>query len=76
MTGPARYFDAGTTARMLGLSGGADNAEVVAVLRALLKRLDAIESNTYSGAVHSAKTARQLRRAMPAGDALATRSVV
>jgi len=50
-----------------------DNSELVLEIQRLNLRLATIESNTASTAGHAAKTARLLDRAMPDGDALATR---
>ena len=51
-----------------------DNSELVREIQYLNNRLAIIESNTASTAGHAAKTARLLDRAMPDGDALATRT--
>ena len=51
-----------------------DNSELVLEIQRLNNRLATIESNTASTAGHAAKTARLLDRAMPDGDALATRT--
>jgi len=51
-----------------------DNSELVLEIQRLNSRLATIESNTASTAGHAAKTARLLDRAMPDGDALATRT--
>ena len=50
-----------------------DNSELVQEIQYLNNRLAIIESNTASTAGHAAKTARLLDRAMPDGDAIATR---
>jgi len=51
-----------------------DNSELVLEIQRLNNRLATIESNTASTAGHAAKTARLLDRAMPDGDAFATRT--
>lgn len=66
VTGPSRIFDAATTASMLR-SGGANGQELIDEMRLLRAEMRAT-------AGHTAKTARLLDRAMPDGDALATRA--
>ena len=74
VTGPSRIYSANDTANMLR-GGRADNTEVVAELRALAARLEAIERNTNATAGHTAKSARQSERVMPGGDAITVRVV-
>ena len=74
VTGASRIYNAADTANMLR-GGGANNAEVVAELRALAARLEAIERNTSATAGHTAKSARQSERVMPGGDAITVRVI-
>ena len=74
VTGPSQIYNAADTANMLR-GGGANNAEVVAELRALAARLEAIERNTSATAGHTAKSARQSERVMPGGDAITVRVI-
>jgi tape measure domain-containing protein len=70
VTGPSRIFSASQTRSMLQ-SGGANNEEVVAELRAMSKRLEKIEANTKATAGHTAGTDRKLARVIP-GNAMIT----
>lgn len=72
VTGPARYYNAAQTASLLR-SGGADNTEVVAELKAMAARLEAIEANTQATAGHSNRSANVLEDASD-GDALLMRA--
>ena len=74
VTGASRIYNAADTANLLR-GGGANNTEVVAELRALAARLEAIERNTSATAGHTAKSARQSERVMPGGDAITVRVV-
>lgn len=70
-TGPSRIFSASQTAAML--SGGG-NAELIAEVRALRSEVAGLRAEAQATAGHTSKTARLLDRAMPDGDALATRA--
>ena len=72
VTGPSRIFDASTTARML--NSGTDRLE--AQIAVLNDRIATVADAVRATALHTAKTARQLERAMPDGDAIATRTAV
>lgn len=72
VTGPSRIYNASQTAALLA-SGGASNSEVVAELRAMAARLEAIEANTQATAGHSNRSANVLEDATD-GDALLMRS--
>jgi hypothetical protein len=63
--------NAAQTTRSMLQSGGANNAEVVAELRAMADRLDRIEANTRATAGHTAGTDRKLARVIP-GNAVIT----
>lgn len=51
------------------------NAELIAEIRLLNRRLETLEANTQATALHTQKTSKALERAMPGGDAIATREV-
>lgn len=51
------------------------NVELIAEIRLLNKRLETLEANTQATALHTQKTSKALERAMPNGDAIATREV-
>ena len=70
VTGPSRIFNANQTSAMLGGS----NAEMVQELRALRAEVAGLRAEAQATAGHTSKTARLLDRAMPDGDALATRA--
>ena len=69
-TGPSRIFNQ----QQLGqaLSGGG-NAELIQEVRALREEVRGLRAEAQATAGHTSKTARLLDRAMPDGDALATR---
>jgi hypothetical protein len=69
-TGPSRIFSASQTRNLLG--GG--NDEMVQELRALRQEVAGLRAEAQATAGHTSKTARLLDRAMPDGDALATRA--
>jgi hypothetical protein len=72
VTGPARIYSAADTARLMrGGLGGDASAELLAEIAQRLARL---EDSNRATAMHSSKTARLIERAMPDGDALATRT--
>lgn len=54
---------------------GAGNAELIAEIRLLNRRLETLEANTQATALHTQKTSKALERAMPNGDAIATREM-
>jgi hypothetical protein len=56
-----------------GGQGGQDNAALLAELRGLRAEVNGLRAETRATVSHTAKTARLLDRAMPDGDALATR---
>jgi hypothetical protein len=70
VTGPSRIYSASQTAALL--SGGG-NAELIAEVRALRQEVAGLRAEAQATAGHTSKTARLLDRAMPDGDALATR---
>ena len=71
-TGPSRIFSASQTRSML--NGGGSNDEMVQELRALRQEVAGLRAEAQATAGHTSKTARLLDRAMPDGDALATRT--
>lgn len=71
-TGPSRIFNANQTRAILGGSDGA----MVQELRALREEVRGLRAEAQATASHTNKTARLLDRAMPDGDALATRATV
>jgi len=74
-TGPSQIFNASQTRGMFsgGGSGGGGNADIVSELRFLRRDNAAMRAELQAIASHTNKTARLLDRAMPDGDALATR---
>ena len=70
-TGPSRIFSASQTRAMLN---GGGNDEMVQELRALRQEVAGLRAEAQATAGHTSKTARLLDRAMPDGDALATRT--
>jgi hypothetical protein len=66
-TRPGQVYTAGQTASML------NNDEMVAELRALRREVADLRHEARATASHTSKTARLIERAMPDGDALATR---
>lgn len=75
-TGPARIFDAATTAQML--SGASGGAELAGLMRQLLASLDQLRSDQVTGDVTLARNTGQLLRAierLTEEDALKVRSV-
>jgi len=73
VTPPARIYNANQTASMLG--GGGNSASVVAELRALGARLDAIEANTRAGALNGGKLVKTIDRVTDGGNAMLTKAV-
>ncbi len=65
---PGQVYTAGQTASML------NNDEMVAELRALRREVTDLRHEARATANHTSKTARLIERAMPDGDALATRT--
>lgn len=75
-TGPARIFDAATTAQML--SGASGGAELAGLMRQLLASLDQLRADQVTGDVTLARNTGQLVRALERlteEDALKVRSV-
>ncbi|MEP6587510.1 MAG: phage tail length tape measure family protein [Polaromonas sp.] len=70
-TGSSRIWNASDTRAML--SGGG-NDEMIQELRALRQEVAGLRAEAQATAGHTSKTARLLDRAMPDGDALATRA--
>lgn len=76
VTGPARIFDANTTAQILAGAGG--NAEVAQLLRQLLSLMEQIRSDQVTGDVTLARNSGQLVRLIERvvrGDALQVQNV-
>jgi phage-related minor tail protein len=69
VTGPSRIYSAADTARLLG--GG--DERLAAQIEGLAKQVAALNEAARATAMHTSKTARLIERAMPDGDALATR---
>ena len=70
VTGPSRIYSASDTARLLG--GG--DARLAEQIEGLSKQVAALNEAARATAMHTSKTARLIERAMPDGDALATRT--
>ena len=75
VTGPSRIFDAATTASMLR-SGGANDSELAAELRAMREQIAKLEKTAYATNMNTSDTARRLQRVMPDNDALQVRVIV
>ena len=73
-TGPSRIFSASQTRSML--SGGGSTARLEALVERQGQQLEAMSFELRAIAGSTNKTARSLDRAMPDGDALATRATV
>ena len=73
-TGASRIWDANTTASMLR-SGGASDSELAEEMRLLREEVRGLRSEAQATAVHTAKTARLLDRAMPDGNSIQTVAV-
>lgn len=71
-TTPARVYTASQSRAMMG---GSDNSELVAEVRALRADNANMRAELQAIAGHTAKTSRLIERAMPRGDAIATREV-
>lgn len=73
-TGPSRIYNASQTRSLL--SGGGDNSDMVAELRALRQEVSDLRAEARATASNTSKLSRLFDRLAPAGDALSTRAVV
>jgi hypothetical protein len=73
ITGPARYFDARTTDRMLNGGSQEGDSEELTLLR---MELQMMRAELQATARHTAKTAKILERVTPDGDSIQTRETV
>jgi phage-related minor tail protein len=71
-TGPSRILSNADTARLLG--GGSERLE--AQIEALGRQVATLSEAARATAMHTSKTARLIERAMPDGDAIATRTAL
>jgi hypothetical protein len=70
-TGPSRIFNANQTRSLLG--GGSSTARLEALVERLTQEVSDLRQEARATATNTNKTAKLLDRAMPDGDALATR---
>ncbi|MDD5332107.1 MAG: phage tail tape measure C-terminal domain-containing protein [Rhodoferax sp.] len=73
-TGPSRIWNADQIASMLR-SGGASDPELISEMKLLRAEVEGLRDEARATAGHTSKSARLLERAMPGGDAIATRAV-
>ncbi|APV42142.1 hypothetical protein PFAS1_23495 [Pseudomonas frederiksbergensis] len=73
VTGPSRIYNANQTAAML--SGGSNNASVVAELRAVRAELESIKANTQASAQSGGKLVRTIDRVTDGGNAMLTQEL-
>ena len=71
VTGPSRIFSANQTRGMF--SGGGNTARLEALVERLTREVEGLRAEAQATAGHTSQTARLLDRAMPDGDAIATR---
>ena len=74
-TGPSRIFSAAQTRSMLQGGAGGNTARLEALVEALTAEVASLRIEARATAVNTAKSAKQLDRLAPAGDALQTRAV-